>query len=134
MNDVPGTSPERLIIWSPERPAAGCRGRPLDFPIYNFCKFIFPVKTSNRCVKQELLHLKDTFFIKFFCWPPKSPLKISWRSQTLGLLGDLQGTSLGRRVLAWKLFNFIIIFSLWSSCNFCGYWTSTSRKYPSSLF
>ena len=24
--------------------------------------------------------------------------------------------------------------SLWRSCNFSGYWTSTSRRYPSSLF
>ena len=37
------------------------------------------------------------------CWPPKSPLKVPWRSQTLGSLGDLQRTSLGRHVPAGRL-------------------------------
>ena len=102
MTDVPGTSPERPIIWSPGRPATGSRRRPVDVPIQNFCIFVFPVKNSNRCVKQELLYLKSTFFIKlsFFCWSPKSPLKVPWRSRTLRPLGDLQGTSPGRRVPA----------------------------------
>ena len=75
MTDVPRTSPERPIIWSPGRPATGSRRRPVDVPIQNFCIFVFPVKNSNRCVKQGLLHLKNTFFIKssFFCWSEGSP-------------------------------------------------------------
>ena len=95
MTDVLGTSPERPIIWSPGRPATRSRRRPVDVPIQNFCIFVFPVKNSNRCVKQELLYLKSTFFIKlsFFCWSPKSPLKVPWRSRTLRPLGNLQGTS-----------------------------------------
>ena len=62
--------------------------------------FLFPLKNSNRCVKQGLLHLKNTFFIKssIFVLFPKSPLKVTWRSQTLGPLEELHGTSLGRRV------------------------------------
>ena len=36
------------------------------------------------------------------CWSPESPLNVPWRSRTLGPLGDLQGTSPGRRVLAGK--------------------------------
>ena len=60
MTDVPGTSPEHPIIWSPGRPATGSRRRPLDVPIQNFCMFVFPVKNSNRCVKQELLDLQGT--------------------------------------------------------------------------
>ena len=56
----PGTSTERPIIWSPGRPATrSCRR-----PHLEFCIFVFPVESSNRCVKQELLHLKNTFFIK----------------------------------------------------------------------
>ena len=74
MTDVPGTSPERPIIWFPGRPATGSRRRP-----------------------------QKTFFLlnyQFFCWSPKSPLNVPWRSWTLGTLGDLQETSLGRRVPA----------------------------------
>ena len=93
MTDVPRTSPERPIIWSPGRPATGSRRRPVDVPIQNFCIFVFPVKNSNRCVKQGLLHLKTLFSLnhQFFCWSPKSPLKVPWTYRTLGLLGDLQG-------------------------------------------
>ena len=98
MTDVPGTSPERAIIWSPGRPATGSRRRPVDVPIQNFCILVFPVKNSNsKTVKQELLHLKSTFFIKlsfFFCWSPKSPLKVPWRSRTLREpSGNIRGTS-----------------------------------------
>ena len=64
MTDVPGMSSERPIIWSPGRPATVSRRSPVDVPIYNFCIFVFRVKNSNRCVKQELLYLKNTFFIK----------------------------------------------------------------------
>ena len=108
MTEVPGTSPVRSIIWSPGRRATGSRRRPVDVPIQNFCIFVFPVKNSNRCVKQELLHLKNTFFIKlsfFFCWSPKSPLKVPWRSRTLGPLWELQGTFSGRRVPVGKSLN-----------------------------
>ena len=79
MTDVLWTSLERPIIWSPGHPATGSRRRPMDVPIYNFWIFAFPVKSSNRWVKQRLFHLKSTFFIKssiFFCWSPKSPLEI----------------------------------------------------------
>ena len=78
MTDVPGTSPERPIIWFPGRPATGSRKRP-----------------------------QKTFFLlnyQFFCWSPKSPLNVPWRSQKLRHLGDLQGTSPGRRVPAGLLF------------------------------
>ena len=65
MIDVPRTSPEHPIIWSPAYPANGSRRRPMDVPIWNFKLFVFfPVKNSNRCEKQGLLHLKNTFFIK----------------------------------------------------------------------
>ena len=37
------------------------------------------------------------------CWFPKSPLKIHWRPQTLGFLGDLQATSPGHHVPAGNL-------------------------------
>ena len=96
--DIPRTS-HHLVQGCP---ASGSRRRPVDVPIQNFCIFVFPVKISNRCVKQELLHLKNTFFIKLsiFCWSPKSPFKFPWISCPLGPLGNLQETSLGRRVLA----------------------------------
>ena len=47
------------------------------------------------------MHLKNTFLSHHqpFCWSPKSHLKVFWMSQTLGTLGDLQGTSPGRCVL-----------------------------------
>ena len=76
MTDVPGTSPERHIIWSPGCPATESCRRPVDVRIQNFCIFVFPVKTSSRCVKQELLHLKNTFSIKlsfFLLIPQESP-------------------------------------------------------------
>ena len=102
MTDVPGTYPEHSIMWSLGRPATASRRRPVDVPIQNFCIFVFPIKNRNRCVKQGLLQLKSTFFIKspFFSWFPKSPLKVPWRSRMLGPLGDLQVMSLGRRVPA----------------------------------
>ena len=39
------------------------------------------------------------------CWSPESPLKVPWRFWTLGPLGDLQGTSLGRRLPAGTTLN-----------------------------
>ena len=100
MTDVSWTTPERLIIWSPGHPTTESSRRLVEVPIYNFWIFVFPVKNTNRCVKQGLLHLKNTFFIKssIFVLFPKSPLKVTWRSQTLGPLEELHGTSLGRRV------------------------------------
>ena len=122
MTDVPGTSPERPIIWSPGRPATGSRRRPVDVPIQNFCIFVFPVKNSNRCVKQELLHLKKPAFVKLsiFCWSPKSPLEVPWRSpggplevldvRTFrGPSGDVPGTSRAGWVIAYLLTQKIIL-------------------------
>ena len=52
------------------------------------------------------MHLKNTFSSnhQFCCWSLKSPQvhKVPWKSRTLGPLGDLQGTSSGRRVPAGK--------------------------------
>ena len=78
MTDVPGMSPERPIIWFSRRPVTGSRRRSVDVPIQNFCIFIFPVKNSNRCVKQDLLHLKNFFSLsyQFFCWSLKSSLEV----------------------------------------------------------
>ena len=101
MTDVPRKFPERPIIWSPGRSATGSRRHPVDVPIYNFWIFVFPVKNSNNCVKQKLLHLKKHFFIKsstFF-----------WRFLTLGPLGDLQVTSPGRHVPAGYVLSAILI-------------------------
>ena len=95
MTDVLRTSPERPIIWSQGRPAIGSRRLPVDIPIHIFWIFVFPVKTSNRCVNPRLLHLKNTFFIKsckaktiaskkhFFHQIINflvSPLRVPWRS------------------------------------------------------
>ena len=87
MTNVPRTSPESPIIWSPTRPVTGSRRRPGDIPIYNFWIFVFPVRKSNECVKQRLLHLK---------------------AASTGPLGNLQGTSPGRRVPAGNWSNFIV--------------------------
>ena len=45
---------------------------------------------------------KSNFSFKhqFFCWFPQSPTKVSCWSQTLRPLGNLQGTSPGRRLQA----------------------------------
>ena len=51
--------------------------------------------------KTKTIASKKHFFnqiINFFCWSPKSPLKVLWRSRLLGSLGDVQWTSPGRRV------------------------------------
>ena len=104
MADVLGTSPERPIIWSPGRPAIGSRRHPVGVPIYNFCIFVSPVKNSNRCVKEELLHLKSIFssnYLFFFGWLPKSPLEVP----DVKTFRDLQGTSRGRRVPGGKIAN-----------------------------
>ena len=66
---------------------------------------LVPVKNSNRCVKQGLLHLENAFFVKssIFVLVPWESLKIPWRPQTLGFLGDLQATSPGHHVPAGNL-------------------------------
>ena len=106
---------------------------PVDAPIWNFCIFVFPVRSNNRCVKQELLHLKNIFSLnyQFFCWSPKSPLKIPWRSRTLGPLGDLQGTFPGRWLGNVWMFRFYLMFqNRWSQIStvlvFHGYWNSAT--------
>ena len=50
--------------------------------------------------KARTIASKNTFFIKpsILGLAPKSPIQVPWRSQTLGALGDLQDTSLERRV------------------------------------
>ena len=48
--------------------------------------------------KTRTISSKKTLFslnYQLFCWSPKSPLKVPWRSRTLGPLGDLQGTFMG---------------------------------------
>ena len=71
-------------------------------PFRTFRIFVLPVKNRNRYVVQGLLLLKNNFFIKssVFVLSPENPLKVLFRSWTLGPLGDLQGTSLGRCVPA----------------------------------
>ena len=58
--DVPRTShhlvPGMSLNWVPQM----SRGRP-HLELLNIC--FFPIKNSNRCVKQGLLDLKNTFFI-----------------------------------------------------------------------
>ena len=99
MTNIPRMSPERPIIWSPGCPTAGSRRCPMDVPIYNFWIFVFPIKNSNKCAKQRLLHLKNTFFIKssIFCGPlrvpwrsPEGPLEVLDVSTFRGLLGPLE--------------------------------------------
>ena len=53
--------------------------------------------------KTRTIESKKTLFsLDHHCFllVPKSPLKFPWRSRTLGPLGDLHGTSPGRRVPA----------------------------------
>ena len=57
MTDVPETAPERPIIWSPGRSATVYRGRP-------YLELLYICFSSSRCLKQEILLLKNTFFIK----------------------------------------------------------------------
>ena len=51
------------------------------------------------CKARTIASKKHFFSLnhQIFCWSPKSPLKVPWRSGTLGPLGDLQGTSPGCR-------------------------------------
>ena len=60
-------------------------------------------KTRTIASKKHFFHLIINFFV--------SPLKVPWRSRTLGPLGDLQGTSPGRHVLAGIIFRQVLRFS-----------------------
>ena len=88
MTVIPRTSLGRL--------ATGSRGRP-HFELLNNC---FSSKNSSTCVKQRLLHLKNSVFIE-----SSNFVLAHWRSRTLGPLVDLQGTSSGRHVLVGKFRN-----------------------------
>ena len=46
---------------------------------------------------------------RFFYWSPEGPLKVPCRSRMLGPLGDLQGTSLGRRAPVGLIVLFCVI-------------------------
>ena len=109
MTDVPRVFRECPLIWSLRRPAIGSRRCPEDVSIQNFLNIFFPVKNSIRCVKQGLLHLKNTFPLnhQFLGWSPESPLKVPWKSWTLGTLGDFQRTSPGRH--GWELSSQLLI-------------------------
>ena len=105
----PGTSPESSIVWSP-----GLFGTA-------FCIFVFSVKNINRCVKQELLHLKNNFFIKlsFFLLveSTETPLKIPDVRSFRGPSGDVPGTSRAGWVLAeYSMLN--IFFNFFNFVNF----------------
>ena len=109
--DVPRTShclvPEISRNWAPY---SSC-GHP-DLELLNIC--FFAIKNSNRCVKEGLFRLKNTFFSlnhQFLCCFPKSFLKVPWRSQMLRPLEDLQGTSSGRHSPAGQLFSLKIIYN-----------------------
>ena len=99
MTNVPRTSTELPIIWSLGHPASGFRARPVDVAIENFWVFAFPVKSSNRYVKQGLLHLKNPFFKKssiflMVSWEfPEGPLEVPDVRTFRGPLGDVHGTS-----------------------------------------
>ena len=49
---------------------------------------------------------------KFLYWSPETSLKVPCRSRTLGPLGDLQGTYLGRRVQASNALDIIVLILL----------------------
>ena len=53
MIDVPRTSPEHPIIWSPAYPANGSRRRPMDVPIWNFKLFVKKKKKTVIDVKNK---------------------------------------------------------------------------------
>ena len=64
MDNVLRTPPELPIIWSLGLPATGHVDVPWTSLFRTFEYLFLPVKNSNRCVKQGLLHLKNAFFIK----------------------------------------------------------------------
>ena len=95
MADVPRTSLECPIIWSPGCPASGSSRRPLDVPVQNFSIFALPVKIRKRQVIQGLLLLKINFSLnhQLLCWSHKNLLSVPCRCRTFGPLKDLQWTS-----------------------------------------
>ena len=95
MADVPWTFPKCPIIWSLGRPPTGSRRRP-HLELLNIC---FSSKNQWWMCKTKTIASKKHFFHQILNFSV-GPLKIFWRSQTLGPLGELQGTSPGRRVKA----------------------------------
>ena len=119
MTYVPRTSPERPVC-----PATGSCRRPVDVPIKNFWILVFPVKYSYRCVKQGLLHLKHTFFIK------SSSFVLVIKSRTLASLGHLQGTSPGCRVPAGQLLPpLLMLTEIWEMLTIPNYYKPPLHPY-----
>ena len=61
MTDVPWTSPERPIIWSPGRPATGSRRRTMTSPFRTFEYLFFSKKQLQMC-KTRAIASKKHFF------------------------------------------------------------------------
>ena len=66
--NVPSFGPRNVLQLSP-------LDVPWKSPIYIFWIFVFSVKNSTRCVKQGILYLKNTFFIKSLIF-----VLVPWRS------------------------------------------------------
>ena len=90
--DIPRMSHHLVPRTSHIRALLTFRGRRRHLKLLNI---FFPVKDSRRCVKQGIFHLKNTFLIKSSIF-----VLVPWQFRTLGPLGNLQGTSPGRGVLA----------------------------------
>ena len=58
MTDLPGTSPERPIIWSPGRPATASRRR----PHLEFLQICFSSKKQLQMYKTRTIASKKHFF------------------------------------------------------------------------
>ena len=95
MTDVPRTSLERPIICSQGRSATRSRRRP-RLELLNICS---SCKKQKQICNIRTITSEKQFFHKIinFCI---GPLRVPWKSRTLGPLEDLQGTSTGRRVPA----------------------------------
>ena len=78
-----------------------CQTCPVDVPIWKFWIFALPVKNRYRYVIHGLLLLKTIFSLNhlFLYWSPESPLKVPYRSWTLGPSGDIPGMSCAGWVL-----------------------------------
>ena len=82
MTDVPGTSPEHPIIWSPGHPATGSRRCSADISIQNYCIFVFPGRqdlsgtfrgpsgdvSGTSPANWELMRFILKILIKICCW------------------------------------------------------------------
>ena len=79
MSDVLGTSSKLPIIWSRSWVLQMYRGRP-HLQQMNIC--FFSKKQQQVCKTKNIASEKHFFhqIINFFCWSPKSPLKVPWRS------------------------------------------------------